>query len=99
MALAVSHKPLTAEAGFRSQAGRCEILEHKVAMGQVYHRVLSFCRVSVSPVVPHTHVCVHAAVAWSAKGQGWEPSKKECTFGNRVAFDRELFQVAFKGLI
>jgi hypothetical protein len=48
----------------------------------------TFVSVSISHVMFHTHVCVHDAVTWRAKEQGWEPSKKEWTIGNGGASDR-----------
>jgi hypothetical protein len=71
-------------------------VEHKVALGQVSHRVLLISHVSMSPVVLHTHVYVQPLHA-GQMGQAWEPSKMECTFINRGAFDRELFDLVLKG--
>jgi len=112
-------------------------MEHKVSLGHVAYRVLSFCCVNISPAVLPLHGerrarLVAEGQGWEqkgkagsrrarlgaegqgweqkgkagsrrarlgAEGQGWEPPKKECAFGNRGSFDRELFHLVFKGSI
>jgi hypothetical protein len=51
----VSCQPLTADAQVRSQATSYVIVVDKVALGQVFLRVLRFTPVSIIPPILHTH--------------------------------------------
>jgi hypothetical protein len=51
MAQAVSRRPLTAAAWFRAQVNPVGFVVYKVALGQVFLRVLRFSPVNISPWV------------------------------------------------
>jgi hypothetical protein len=49
MAQAVSRRPLTAESRVRARVNTCGFVVDKVALGQVFLRVLRFSPVSIIP--------------------------------------------------
>ena len=67
----------------------------KVALEQVFLRVLRFSPVSIIPPMLHTRLRlgVHVALTKGQTGNAWEPSKKQYPIGNREALDRKAFSL------
>jgi hypothetical protein len=76
MAQAVSRLPLTEEARVRSRVGPCGICGGKVALGQVYLRVLRFSPVNFIP--PMLHENGKAEKTSSSSSQGCTISFQGC---------------------
>jgi hypothetical protein len=60
----------------------------KLAMGQGFLRVLRCYPVSIIPPMLRTHFHLQAALTRKTD-EAWEPSKKQCSLGNRVSLGRK----------
>jgi hypothetical protein len=69
---------------------------NNVALGEAFLRELRFSPVSVH----HCSILFFIYTLLLPKGymgEAWEPSKKQCSFGSRGSFDREV--LSFSGFI
>jgi hypothetical protein len=60
--------------------------------------LLSFAPVYVIPPVPHTVFIYILLLPEGQMGEAWEPSKKQCSFGNRGVLDRKILSIFFRSL-
>jgi hypothetical protein len=79
---AVSHRRLTAKAPVRFRVCVSSVV-NKVAVGQVFQRLLSFSRVVITPL-PHTHPHLHV-VTRTTNGRSLGTFRKEMFFGSLQA--------------
>jgi hypothetical protein len=77
MAQAVSRQLLTADAWVRSQATPRETVVAKVALGQVFLRVLRLSPVNIIPPMLHTYLRSNITPSVGQAGEVWQPSREE----------------------
>jgi len=51
---------------------------------------LRFPLVNISPTVFHTNIRPYVSLARKINGENWELSKKQLSFGNREALDKNV---------
>ena len=89
----VGRRPVTADVRIRSEASRCEIVMHKVALDKVSLQAPLFSPVIIIPPMLHIHLHLHFALTRTKTGN---LPKKECCFGNRDALYRKVLSHSVK---
>jgi len=85
----ISHWPVTVEARFRSQASVCVICDAKSGTGPCFSPSTSgFPSQYHSTNAPNW--CSFIVVPEGQMGEAWEPSKRQCSFGNQAALGRKV---------
>jgi hypothetical protein len=90
MAQVGSRRPLNVEARFRFRISPCEICGGQSDTGTV----LQFAPVSIIPPTVHTHFIYVLILPEAQMGEVWEPSKKQCSFGNLGALVRIVLSLS-----
>ena len=65
----------------------------KLALENVYLRILLVSPVSINSTVFHTHLHIHIALTRRTTGEAYEPWKQQCSFGNWRTLDRKVFSL------
>jgi hypothetical protein len=105
MTKAVCHRSLTAKdwvRGFDPEPVQVRFVLYKVALGQVFLRVLPFYPVSIIPPMLHINLHLHTVLTRRTNGQSLGTfQKKECSFGKRedFLFDVAALEKAFLGIL
>jgi hypothetical protein len=63
----------------------------RIALGLASIRVFQLPPVSIVPPILHTLPNLHVTLTRRTNGEAWEPSKKQCCFGNWTVLDRHHF--------
>jgi hypothetical protein len=91
MTLAFSRQPVMADAWVRSEISQCEICDEQSGNGTFFFFEYFSFPLSVSFFQYSMHIFMYMLrVLDGQMGDAWEPSKKQCCFGNRGALDRKV---------
>jgi len=80
---------ITAETRDRSHVSPCEVCGEQCDTLTGFSPSTSVSPVSIIPPMLHIQLHLHVELA-RTNGKVWEPSKKQCSFGNRGVLDRQV---------
>jgi len=76
--------------GFDPWSFHARSVVDKVVLAHFFLRILRFSPVSIIPPVLQTFFIYILILTEGQTGETWEPSKKQCSFGNQRALDRQV---------
>jgi len=90
---AISRRPLTAEAQVRSQVSPCEIYGGQSGNETGFSPSSYVFPVSIFPPNSILIFIYMLFLPEGQTGEAWEPTKNECSLGNRKALDRNILSL------